>query len=79
MGIDKTSFTGSLVEIGRFVAKAAAESNLKLVKLELGGRVRILSSITRIWSRRSSGLMSGFTVMLVKVRGLVLSWVVSGR
>ena len=77
MGIDKIPFTGSLVRTGRFVAKAAAESNLKLVKLELGGRVRILSSITRIWNRQPSGLISGFAVMPVKVHGLVLGWVVS--
>ncbi len=37
--IDKVAFTGS-VEVGRLVMKAAAESNLKKVTLELGGKVK---------------------------------------
>ncbi|GMH30718.1 hypothetical protein Nepgr_032561 [Nepenthes gracilis] len=37
MQIDKVSFTGS-TEIGRTILKAAAESNLKHVSLELGGK-----------------------------------------
>jgi acyl-CoA reductase-like NAD-dependent aldehyde dehydrogenase len=37
MGIDKISFTDNLAT-GGFVAEAAAESNLKLVKLEFGGK-----------------------------------------
>lgn len=37
MDIDKVAFTGS-TEVGRLVMKAAAESNLKRVSLELGGK-----------------------------------------
>jgi aldehyde dehydrogenase (NAD+) len=37
MDVDKLSFTGS-TEIGRLIQKAAAESNLKRVTLELGGK-----------------------------------------
>jgi acyl-CoA reductase-like NAD-dependent aldehyde dehydrogenase len=37
MGIDHISFTGS-VEVGKKVAQAAAQSNLKRVSLELGGK-----------------------------------------
>lgn len=37
MGIEKVAFTGSTV-VGRRVMKAAAESNLKDVTLELGGK-----------------------------------------
>jgi len=37
MGIDKVAFTGSTA-VGRQVMKAAAESNLKDVTLELGGK-----------------------------------------
>lgn len=37
MGIDKIAFTGSTA-VGRMVMTAAAESNLKNVTLELGGR-----------------------------------------
>ncbi|KAG2589740.1 hypothetical protein PVAP13_5NG381400 [Panicum virgatum] len=37
MDVDKLSFTGS-TEVGRLVMKAAAESNLKPVSLELGGK-----------------------------------------
>jgi aldehyde dehydrogenase (NAD+) len=37
MRVDKVAFTGS-TEIGHIVAKAAAESNLKRVTLELGGK-----------------------------------------
>lgn len=36
-GVDKISFTGSTA-VGRLVMKAAAESNLKKVSLELGGK-----------------------------------------
>jgi aldehyde dehydrogenase (NAD+) len=36
-GIDKIAFTGS-TEVGRLIMKAAAESNLKRVTLELGGK-----------------------------------------
>ena len=36
-GIDKISFTGS-TEVGRLIMKAAADSNLKRVSLELGGK-----------------------------------------
>jgi aldehyde dehydrogenase (NAD+) len=36
-GIDKVSFTGSTL-VGRKIAKAAADSNLKAVSLELGGK-----------------------------------------
>ncbi|CAI4232861.1 unnamed protein product [Auanema sp. JU1783] len=36
-GIDKVAFTGS-TEVGRLVMKAAAESNIKKVTLELGGK-----------------------------------------
>ena len=37
MGIDKVSFTGS-TEVGRKILEAAAQSNLKRVSLELGGK-----------------------------------------
>jgi aldehyde dehydrogenase (NAD+) len=37
MGIDKVAFTGS-VTTGRTVMKAAADSNLKKITLELGGK-----------------------------------------
>ncbi|KKK87639.1 hypothetical protein LCGC14_2751240, partial [marine sediment metagenome] len=37
MDIDKVAFTGS-TEVGRLVMRAAAESNLKKVSLELGGK-----------------------------------------
>jgi len=37
MGIDKVAFTGSTA-VGRTIMKAAAESNLKKVTLELGGK-----------------------------------------
>lgn len=37
MGIDKIAFTGSTV-VGREILKAAANSNLKKVTLELGGK-----------------------------------------
>jgi aldehyde dehydrogenase (NAD+) len=36
-GIDKIAFTGSTL-VGRKIAKAAAETNLKAVSLELGGK-----------------------------------------
>jgi acyl-CoA reductase-like NAD-dependent aldehyde dehydrogenase len=36
-GIDKVAFTGSAL-VGRKIVKAAAESNLKVVTLELGGK-----------------------------------------
>jgi acyl-CoA reductase-like NAD-dependent aldehyde dehydrogenase len=36
-GIDKVAFTGSTL-VGRKIVKAAAESNLKVVTLELGGK-----------------------------------------
>ncbi|GAV79502.1 LOW QUALITY PROTEIN: Pkinase domain-containing protein/Aldedh domain-containing protein [Cephalotus follicularis] len=41
MGIDKVCFTGS-TEVGRKIMHAAAESNLKSVSLELGGKSPIL-------------------------------------
>jgi aldehyde dehydrogenase (NAD+) len=37
MGIDKVAFTGSTL-VGRLIMKAAADSNLKKVTLELGGK-----------------------------------------
>lgn len=37
MGIDKVAFTGS-TRVGRLILKASAESNLKKVTLELGGK-----------------------------------------
>lgn len=37
MGIEKVAFTGSTL-VGRHVLKAAANSNLKKVTLELGGK-----------------------------------------
>jgi len=39
MDVDKIAFTGS-TEVGHMVMKAAAESNMKKVTLELGGKVR---------------------------------------
>jgi aldehyde dehydrogenase (NAD+) len=41
MDIDKIAFTGSVVT-GRAIAKAAADSNLKKVTLELGGKSPVL-------------------------------------
>ncbi|KAJ9167795.1 hypothetical protein P3X46_019389 [Hevea brasiliensis] len=41
MDVDKVSFTGS-TEVGHMVMKAAAESNLKQVSLELGGKSPLL-------------------------------------
>ncbi|XP_010250355.1 PREDICTED: aldehyde dehydrogenase family 2 member C4-like [Nelumbo nucifera] len=41
MDVDKVSFTGS-TEVGRLIMKAAAESNLKPVSLELGGKAPLL-------------------------------------
>ena len=41
MDVDKVSFTGS-TEVGRVVMKAAAESNLKPVSLELGGKSPVI-------------------------------------
>lgn len=38
--IRKVAFTGS-TEVGRLIAKAAADSNLKKVSLELGGMCKI--------------------------------------
>ena len=37
MDVDKVAFTGS-TEVGHLIMKAAAESNLKRVTLELGGK-----------------------------------------
>ncbi|CAD7092253.1 unnamed protein product [Hermetia illucens] len=37
MGVNKVAFTGS-VQVGKLIMKAAAESNLKRVTLELGGK-----------------------------------------
>lgn len=37
MDIDKVSFTGS-TEVGKLIMKASADSNLKKVSLELGGK-----------------------------------------
>src|SRR5207248_3318266 len=37
MDVDKVAFTGS-TEVGKLIMKAAAESNLKRVTLELGGK-----------------------------------------
>jgi retinal dehydrogenase len=41
MDIDKVAFTGS-TEVGRLIMKAAAESNLKRVQLELGGKAPLV-------------------------------------
>ncbi|KAH9616663.1 hypothetical protein KSS87_018592, partial [Heliosperma pusillum] len=41
MDIDKVSFTGS-TEVGRSVMKAAADSNLKQISLELGGKSPVI-------------------------------------
>ncbi|KAF5205373.1 Aldehyde dehydrogenase family 2 member c4 [Thalictrum thalictroides] len=41
MDIDKVSFTGS-TEVGRLVMQAAAQSNLKVVSLELGGKSPVI-------------------------------------
>ncbi|XP_062203804.1 aldehyde dehydrogenase family 2 member C4-like [Phragmites australis] len=41
MDVDKVSFTGS-TEVGRLVMKAAADSNLKPVSLELGGKCPVI-------------------------------------
>ena len=52
MDVDKVAFTGS-TEVGRLIMTAAAQSNLKRVTLELGGRARTSSSPTPIWMPRS--------------------------
>ncbi|KAF5177765.1 Aldehyde dehydrogenase [Thalictrum thalictroides] len=41
MDVDKVSFTGS-TEVGRLVMQAAAQSNLKVVSLELGGKSPVI-------------------------------------
>ncbi|PIA50677.1 hypothetical protein AQUCO_01200120v1 [Aquilegia coerulea] len=41
MDIDKVSFTGS-TEVGRLIMQAAAQSNLKVVSLELGGKSPVI-------------------------------------
>lgn len=48
MDIDKVAFTGSVVT-GRRIAVAAAQSNLKKVTLELGGKVNFCITETRFW------------------------------
>lgn len=45
--ITKVAFTGS-TEVGRIIAKAAADSNLKKVSLELGGK-----SASSVYSERA--------------------------
>lgn len=42
--VSKVAFTGS-TEVGRIIAKAAADSNLKKVSLELGGKRDMPKSI----------------------------------
>ena len=49
--IDKVAFTGS-TEVGKLIMKMAAESNLKRVSLELGGKRPISFSRTPAWTLR---------------------------
>lgn len=50
MDIDKVAFTGSVIT-GRRISLAAANSNLKKVTLELGGKVRLgPQPVISIWS-----------------------------
>lgn len=53
MDVDKVAFTGS-TEVGHHVMKAAAESNMKKVTLELGGKVRRTGCLVM-----ESGLFAG--------------------
>ena len=50
MDVDKIAFTGS-PETGRLIQKASADSNLKKVTLELGGKSPniILADVDRKW------------------------------
>ena len=49
--VDKVAFTGS-TEVGHLIMKAAAETNLKRVTLELGERARTSCLRTRTWTMR---------------------------
>jgi len=66
----QVSFTGS-TEIGRQVMKAAAESNLKLISLELGGKSPLLifddADVNKAADLALSGILSN------KVRYYLLS------
>jgi len=52
MDVDKVAFTGS-TEVGHLIMRAAADSNLKRVTLELGGKSPTSFSPTPIWTKPS--------------------------
>jgi acyl-CoA reductase-like NAD-dependent aldehyde dehydrogenase len=56
--VDKIAFTGS-TEVGKLIAKAAAESNLKRVSLELGGKSPQIVFADADLARASSGAFLG--------------------
>ena len=56
--VDKVAFTGS-TEVGRLIAKASAESNLKRVSLELGGKSPNIVFADADLSRAVSGAFLG--------------------
>jgi acyl-CoA reductase-like NAD-dependent aldehyde dehydrogenase len=56
--VDKVAFTGS-TEVGRLIAKASAESNLKRVSLELGGKSPNIVFSDADLSRAMSGAFLG--------------------
>jgi acyl-CoA reductase-like NAD-dependent aldehyde dehydrogenase len=56
--VDKIAFTGS-TEVGKLIAKAAADSNLKRVSLELGGKSPNIVFADADLSRAASGAFLG--------------------
>jgi acyl-CoA reductase-like NAD-dependent aldehyde dehydrogenase len=56
--VDKIAFTGS-TEVGRLIAKASAESNLKRVSLELGGKSPNIVFADADLARAASGAFIG--------------------
>jgi acyl-CoA reductase-like NAD-dependent aldehyde dehydrogenase len=56
--VDKIAFTGS-TEVGKLIAKAAADSNLKRVSLELGGKSPNIIFADADLSRAASGAFLG--------------------
>jgi acyl-CoA reductase-like NAD-dependent aldehyde dehydrogenase len=56
--VDKIAFTGS-TEVGKLIAKASAESNLKRVSLELGGKSPNIVFADADLSRAASGAFLG--------------------
>lgn len=59
--ITKVAFTGS-TEVGRIIAKAAADSNLKKVSLELGGK-----SASCVYFKRAYAHIAWFNLLLKQI------------